>query len=395
MYSNSALIASLEESRRILTSQVLKVASQPNPSVEARKALTAAERELDSISDQLLSLRKLNAAVERGENLGLNPSVSNDEKRAKINNLYRRALTGKAMPAELRDLATTSDAAGDALVNQPFFQSELIVALKQTAPLLDLATVKRGQSGAPAKFSVWNDTANDVAVVSETGSISSSSVDPSVFSKLIGTDMYNAQTIISLQEINDSEFDLLDTLKKAAVGKVARTIENVVTNGLSGTSYAANLVANVTTTGATATSIASTQAASTLVPYLTAMIGSVSDAYPDNVFQFSEATRTQLGNVLDSTGRPLFDKLYDGILLGRKVVINNALPSIATASSTPILYGSFSRGLGINIGSGIHVQPIFNAPGLAEQLLTSILLTVRVGSATLLPTISKFVQAAS
>ncbi len=114
-----------------------------------------------------------------------------------------------AVDAEYRDLLTTSDATGGALLPQ-MFSGILVDARKFYGPIADKVMQKvTDNKGVPMKISYSNDTGNGLTLLGTEGSSSPAETDPAFVSALLGVDTVTGGLVkVSFQELQDSSFDL-------------------------------------------------------------------------------------------------------------------------------------------------------------------------------------------
>lgn len=283
-------------------------------------------------------------------------NLSEDERKAETRAAFLQFARGgqHSLNAEQRDLVSTSDATGGALIPQ-LFNGELFSALKYFGPIAQL--VKRrdtDNNGSPIKVSLANDTGNGLQLISAepAPAVGTSGglieTDPAFQSKIVGVDTVTAGLVrISVQELEDSAFDL-DTWIRDAFGlRHARGMERAITVG---TDMNGNALPNQSTGGMAAVAPVGTTTASLSAGIgwddLTNLYGSLDPAYTNPakaVWQFNSSTRSYLVGLKDGFGRPYFtpDPSNDAPfsrIMGYPVVLNQALPNMG-ASAKPILFG--------------------------------------------------------
>jgi HK97 family phage major capsid protein len=202
-------------------------------------------------------------------------------------------------------------------------------------------------NGAPMKVSLSNDTANGLTLLGTEGASSPAETDPAFQSLILSTDTLSGGLVkISVQELEDADFDLDSWIRDAFGLRYARGLERAVTLGKdsAGTTLpnqASGGMAGGAVVGATTTSLS----AGIGWDDLTTAFGALDPAYTTDkaVWQMNSNTRAYLVGLKDGFGRPFFtpDPSVDGPfgkLLGYRVVLNQALPNMA-ASAKPILFG--------------------------------------------------------
>jgi len=280
---------------------------------------------------------------------------TSDEQRSRINKAF--AQYGKrgsihAVDAEYRDLLTTSDATGGALVPQ-MFSGILVDALKYYGPIADRVSQKvTDNKGAPLKISYSNDTGNGLTLLGTEGSSSPAETDPTFVSKILGVDTATGGLVkVSFQELEDSSFDLDAFLRSHFAIRYARGLEKAVTLG---TDSAGTALPNQPTGGLLASANVAQTTASVAAGIgwddLTALYSGIDPAYaiPGKAsWVMNSTTRGYLIGLKDGFGRPYFtpDPVADnpfGSLLGFPVVLNQSMPNMG-ASAKPILFGDLEK----------------------------------------------------
>ncbi|MGB6869845.1 MAG: phage major capsid protein [Acidobacteriaceae bacterium] len=290
---------------------------------------------------------------------GTGAEFSGDEQRSRVSRAFQQyAMRGSihAVDAEYRDLLTTSDATGGALLPQ-MFSGILVDARKFYGPIADKVMQKvTDNKGVPMKISYSNDTGNGLTLLGTEGSSSPAETDPAFVSALLGVDTVTGGLVkVSFQELEDSSFDLDAFIRSHFAVRYARGLEKVITLG---TDSAGTALPNQPTGGlrgaATVGVTTATIADGIGWQALTQLFSSVDPAYstPASSFVMSAATRAYLLGQVDGFGRPYWtpDPSADGPfnkLLGFDVVINQSMDSptagVFAANSLPILFGDLSR----------------------------------------------------
>lgn len=291
------------------------------------------------------------------------------------------------MPREQRDLLTTG--AAGALIPQDFLPV-LFEAQKYYGPVATMLTQRvTDNNGAPMKLSIANDTANSLTLIAEGSSVTE--VDPTFNSRILGVDMVHGGLVkVSIQELEDSTFNLDTWLREAFGKRYARGAEAAVTSAVDGNGTALpNSVALTSlapvgqTTVALANGIGWTD--------LTTLYGALDPAYAiDPKWVMNSSTRSYLIGLKDGFGRPYFEispgdsKPFQSIL-GFDIVLDQAMPNMG-ASAKPIIFGSLKDAA---------VYRTDGAPQLVrlnerymDTLEVGFFLYARIGSASLISTAS-------
>ncbi len=255
-------------------------------------------------------------------------------------------LNGPFGSPEHRDITTEAGATGGAAFIPQEFYPVLTEAEKSWGQILTFLNNKETANGAPMKIAFSNDTGNLLNLDSEPSDMSE--VEPSLSSLLLSTDPLKPDIIkITVEELQDSTFDL-DAFVRNQFGKrYYRGLTNLVTNGswIGSPAAAQNIEALLTAAYAGATSASATAIA---WADITATYGALDPAYEaDAVWSFNSKTRALLLAVTDSLGRPLYipaptAESFD-MILGKRVVLNQYMPNV-TNSAIPLLYGDFKQG---------------------------------------------------
>lgn len=268
------------------------------------------------------------------------------EQRDLVNKAFRTwARTGQF---ESRDLLTTSDATGGALIPQ-LFNDELINAVKFYGPTASLVKNKvTDNNGAPMKVVRADDTEHGLVLLSMEGTSVPPESDPAFQSVLVSTDTISGgMTKISFQEMEDSSFNLDTAIREYFGVRYGRGMEVAVTKGTdsAGTTlpnqFAGGLLA-AAQVGATTATLAGGIGWTDLM----AVFSALDPAFTVNAKWFMSATtRAYLISLRDGFGRPYFTPDPSGDnpmskILGFDVVINQALPTYAAVNNTPILFGA-------------------------------------------------------
>ena len=181
---------------------------------ESRAQFDTMQKDIDALEADAQRLEAIESrssvydsnSFERSPRPVVGGQTSTDETRSKINKAFRAyALRGWAgMEAEQRDLLTTSDASGGALIPQ-LFDGVLQEAKKFYGPVaLRVRQKVTDNNGAPMKISLTNDTANGMVLLSTEGTSGPVETDPVFQSRLLGVDTVSAGLVkVSFQELED------------------------------------------------------------------------------------------------------------------------------------------------------------------------------------------------
>lgn len=277
-------------------------------------------------------------------------SLPLEERKNQLNAAFRSyARHGySGLNAEQRDLLTTSDATGGALIPQEFL-GVLVDAKKFYGPIADKVAQRVTNHGRPMKVSIGNDTANGITLVATEGSSGPAETDPAFLSRLLSTDTVSGGLVkVSFEELEDSAFDVESFLRTYFAKRFGRGLEVAVTKG---TDSSGTVLPNQTTGGLLGTATVGSTTASLAAGIgwtdLVGAYGALDAAYATNAsWVFNTNTRATLLGMKDGFGRPFWtpDPSADGPfekLLGLPVVLNQAMPNYG-ANATPILLGDLS-----------------------------------------------------
>jgi HK97 family phage major capsid protein len=277
-----------------------------------------------------------------------------EEERSRVSKAFQQyALRGSrhAVDAEYRDLLTTSDTTGGALIPQ-MFSGILVDALKFYGPVAQYVAQKvTDNKGAPMKISFDSDVANGLTLLGTEGSSSPAETDPAFVSKILGVDTVTGGLVkVSFQELEDSSFDLDAFIRDKFSIRYARGLERALTLGVDA---ASTTLPNQTSGGlmSVASVVDTTASVAAGIGWddLTSAFTGIDPAYatPASSWMMNSATRGYLVGLKDGFGRPYFtpDPSSDGPfdkLLGFPLIINQSMPNMG-ANAKPILFGDLSK----------------------------------------------------
>ncbi len=264
----------------------------------------------------------------------------------------RSALQSYIQTGERRDLLTTSDTQGGALVQQEF-EGVLHEALKFYGPIATKVAQRRTDNGAPMKHTFANDTSNGLTLLATEGTSSPSETDPAFRSVIVGTDTVTGGLVkVSFQELEDSNFNLDTWLRDAFGVRYGRGIERAITLGVdsAGTALPNFVTGGLLGTATAVPTVSTTLAAGIGWDDITNTLSNIDPAYagPGASWSMNYTTRNYLLGLKDGFGRPYFtpdpsaDRPFDK-LLGYEIVLNQSMPNVGTASATPILFGDLQK----------------------------------------------------
>jgi HK97 family phage major capsid protein len=350
-------LQTLKHKRNKLLTDMQTIASKPW-TAESRSKFDRIAKDVESTEEDIQREERLasydSATAERRDfTRSPRPGVSGssqDERRSRMNQAFRSYARSGYIEAEYRDLLTTSDVTGGALVPQDFFP-ELTSALKFYGPIATKVKLREtDNNGAPLKVSLMNDTVNGLVLLPTQGTSVVPEKDPTFQSKLLGVDTVTGGLVkVSFQELNDSSFDLGNLIKESFGMRYGRGIESAITTGKdsAGTvlpNFTSGGLLGAATVGSTTASVASGIGWSDLA----ALEAALDPAYTITPsWVFNSSTRSFLIGLKDGFGRPYFENDPSesapfSKIMGFDIVLNQSMPSIA-ANSTPILFGDLSK----------------------------------------------------
>jgi len=351
-------IYELRSKRNQLLHDMQQIALAPRMNSEARAKfdkMDADVRLLDhQIADAGFETRGFGSLPRREQpGAGIEPSESTGN-----NERQKRALKAYITRGETRDLTTASSGVNGAALVPQAFEGVLHDARKYFGPVSTLVAQKRtNNNGAAMKISISDDTANALSVLGETTTVSE--VDPAAFvSTLLATDTVTTGLVkVSMQELDDSYFDLDAWLRTKFGQRYGRGLEAYVTNGngsnvaslLTGATAGLTAVGNGTAAGGTDSTSGVDGSNSIGYNDIVALYSAVDPAYVLNAtWMMNSTTCAKLLGVKNTLGNPLFipnpvSGAFDS-LLGRPVVLNQALPNIAASAVGTVVFGDLSQG---------------------------------------------------
>ncbi len=357
------VLKDLQEKRNRLFMEAQTLMSVPEITPETRTKVNAIMADVDTLESDIRTtekLEKIEAELRstkrppRGEPGAGTADASQDEAVTRaFSNFVRfgeRHMTGedRSLLVERRDITTTgaSGNTNGSFIIPQIFDPVLYQARKLIGNTVSIVGKKvTNNNGAPMKIGFVNDTANTLVTMTGEATLVSE-VDPLFSGVVMSTDTIGTMVKVSVQELEDSAFDLNTWIKQQFGIRYYRGLEKTITLG-----NGSNVASVVTT------ATAAPAAASNLGPVyddFTATYSALDPAYEGNAsWVFNSTTRANLLGQKDNYGRPLWTpNPTSGVLdhiLGRPIVLNQALPSAFNNTSTTvpvtgILYGDFEQG---------------------------------------------------
>lgn len=328
-------------------------------SAEERSKYEAAEKDLDSIGDQIERQERHDARGRELDVIDRSALVPGDTPQGNADaqaERYARAFDGylrgvsvaemdpsdaKALRSgwqEARALGVATQSGGGYLAPADF-DTNLRETILTYSNLLNNVQVINTDSGVAFSWPTVNDTANVGAILAENTQVTEQDV---VFGTAqIGAYKYTSKMVrVSMELLQDAAFDVEGYLRRALAERVGRIWNQHFTTG-TGTNQPLGIV-----TGATAGKVGAT-GQTTTVTYddLIDLIDSIDSAYQGNAqFMLNASTRKSIRKLKDTTGAPLWQpSIQAGVpdqLLGYGYVINTDMP-VPAASAKSILFGDF------------------------------------------------------
>jgi HK97 family phage major capsid protein len=254
----------------------------------------------------------------------------------------RELMASRSVTIQANQSTGTGSAGGFSV--PPSFLEEIEVAMLAWGNVMGVARVIRSSIGSSMPVPTLNDTSNRGRIIAENAALTNTplvmaSVDIPVF-------MYSSDSILmSYQMLQDSILaeGEITRLIGERLGRITNLHFTVGTG--TGQPRGVNTGATVGRTGATGTTVT--------VTYndLVLLQESLDEAYQGNArWMFNQATRRALKQLVDGSGRPLWQpgvsaglgNAEPDTVLGKPYVINNDMPVMA-ANARSILYGDFTR----------------------------------------------------
>ncbi len=373
----------LRQQRAELEAKIKGVVEQDSLSTEQRTAVNqmitdseALKQQYELIERSDATEKELRASVKKvsvaqpGDAIETTSVLSNDgaERKQQVAKAFRDFLkSGKndmapenraVLEAEKRTYAPlqVANAAAGYFVPQGF-SYEVDEALKQTGGMLEACRLYPTDSGAPLLWPLSDDTANKAVIVGE--GLTTSFANPTVTNLTLGAFKYGTAAQATIEQLEDSAFDIEQWLKDEFVVRFARGLNADFTSG-SG-SGAPHGIVGAATAGVTT-------ASATAITYdeIVDQLHTVDPAYRNNPsckWMFHDDTVRAIRLIKDSYGRPIFlsDPNSDrpDNILNHEVVINQDMQKIGVLSpavTVPVgLFGDFSKYV-IRKVNGLYVQ---------------------------------------
>lgn len=347
-------IKELKEERAALAarmSQMLDVAEEREAkgfTPEERAQYDGLKREYETLDERIALLeedeaRAAASARRISGNDGKTPAERaaqhQEELRSAFIDYVRGAATKGDVKPELRaELFTgTSD---NQIIIPKLVADQVVHALKSTGTFLEAVDLVITQNAIPYTKSTLNTTDKALKKLTEGDANTSDKVQ----FKGVTISAYDYVTPIfpiHIALLEGTNVDVEATIVEAVAECVRRGLQELATRTGTGTNDIKALL-TAATKGATA-------ASDTAVTYddLVSLQASVDNAYGNperGAFMMNSATLAAILKIVDKNGRPIFiTDVQTGVItriLGRRVIINEAMPDIA-ASAKPIAFGDF------------------------------------------------------
>jgi HK97 family phage major capsid protein len=354
-------LASMTAQRNEILAQATELVTRGLSTKEQKAQYRTLLSQADALSDDLAALQTIDSrlhnnataqtSVTSGPSVPATDAPVTPERRSKA---YLNYFTYGYNPQspEQRDLTTTTDGSGEALVQQDW-QPQWTAALKQYGPLASLVRMVVKTSGSPTRIPLADPTSQTMTYLADAGSVDSIEVDPSVSSITPATDTLVSFTKASIQLYRDAALEggLPGFIKDNLMGIAARALETALLSGVDGSDT--TLPSNAGFLSYVPTGATTASASVVTFSELLALYSSPDAAYrnaPGAAFYASQTTHDAIAGILDSNDRPIFHFDADGILqvFGKPVWVAgtaSGMPSVGTASKPIVLFGDFSRAL--------------------------------------------------
>lgn len=309
------------------------------PERERRMAMEAWGRgggKWGEVSDQSMAAAKrcgVNAARSR---LQFNRNTDYEEVRSAWRN-HRRGI-------EYRAQATTSAAAGGALVPQDFMR-DLEFALLYFGPMRSVSRIVRTTNGAALPWPKYNDTGQVGAILAENTIVTAQ--DITFATQTFLAYKYQSKAILVSQELlEDSAFNVNSEVSRALGERLGRIQNTHFTTG-TGSGQPQGVV---TALDVAATRVTAANAASIVWTDLIRLMHSVDVAYRspgECFFMMNDQVASAIRQIFDTTGRPLWEPSHQvgdpSSILGFPVVINNDMSASIATTLVTVVFGNFQK----------------------------------------------------
>ncbi len=404
-----AKILEMQERRNRLFTEAQTLMSADNITAETRTKVKAIMSDVDVLEEDIKTQERLDKIETDLRSTERPPrpqpgsgsaDKQHDEGVTRAFETYIRygkdALTGeqRALLAERRDITTTgaSGNTNGGFVIPQLFDTTLIEARKLVGNTVSIVGKKvTNNNGAPMKIATVNDTGNTLVTMTGEATLIGEA-DPSFNGFVLSTDTIATMVTMSYQELEDSAFDLNAWIRKQFGIRYYRGLETLITNG-NGSNIASlktGATAGVTASGTSALTNMNLQAGQVgpVFDDFVGMQGILDPAYEQGAsWVMNSSTRAYLVGQKDNYGVPFWTRnpttnVLDHIL-GRPIVLNQALPNAVnmstTATATGILYGDFSEGYLLRTDGPISIRRSDDV--LLQKLETVFVAYSRIGGA--------------
>jgi HK97 family phage major capsid protein len=353
-------LVDMKELRNKIMNDATAIVQGAEITAEQRTKVSAMLADVDTLEADIAVAERL-AAFEEQRSASVaqarpNPNSSVEDRSRDEREAFRQYIkTG-----EVRSILTTG-ATGAAIIPQAF-APEIVSAQKAWGGLYNVVKLWETENGAPMKTSLVNATGDLMSVGTE--GTAPTEVDPTATSITISTDDVEGLVTVSLDELQDSAFDLESFLRDSLGAAYFRAISKAIATG---TTSVGSIVTGYASTKVTTAAVGAVAYADLISAY-----GQLDPAYEAGAsWVMNSSTRASLMGIVDDLGRPLFIPSPNAgafdTLLGRPVVISQYHDSVA-ASKTPIQFGDFKQGYKLRVAkpglSVIRIAGDFTHPGM-------------------------------
>ncbi|HUB78708.1 MAG TPA: phage major capsid protein [Bryobacteraceae bacterium] len=352
----------LKEKRLKLISDAQAILLSANPTSEQRSRATAIMNDCAAVEKDIDALETLAAKASEARAAGIpayeGNSAVNPRQRAEVRAFEKYIRFGKeeldreerALLRERRDITLTGTTG--VLVPQLFLPT-LIAAQKLVGNSVSYVRKKvTNNNGAPMRIALANDTVNTLTTLTAETTVVGEQ-DPAFNGFISNTDTVATLVKVSIQELEDSAFDLNEWMRDAFGLRYYRGLEYLLSNGNG--SNVASMVAGAT--------LGATMAANTGPTYddFCACYGALEPAYIANGrWVMNQATRVWVMGQKDTLGRPLFIPSPNtgtlDYILGLPICLNQALPVATTPGATGVLLGDLQQGYLLRTDGDVSIR---------------------------------------
>lgn len=322
--------------------------------------LAARERSLQATGDVLRSLGLAQEGVRRDH--GVHAAGGDPQPDPSLERAFDAYLRTGVPNQDLTRAQGVGDPTAGGFLVTPGFRQKLVEAQKAFGGFAAEADSFTTNTGGPLEYPTIDDTANSGEIVAESAAASGGAdlvfgtVNLGAY-KYTSTGAGGVPLRLSVELVQDSEFDVQSLASRVLGTRIARAQAAHWVTG-TGVGQPKGIVAPSLTANETSD-------AAGVFDYddMLDTEGQLDPAYEQNAkWLMNKATWSQIRGLLDSSGRPIIQPLLDGItgrpiksLIGYPVVIDQAMPNLATSGAFFAVLGDFREAYVIRRVSNLAV----------------------------------------